>query len=195
MEEPMAMDFPIDDLMDEDACYARLLEVLHPRGLACPRCEARDDAARLKVHRRHRAPVLDYQCRECGRVFNVFAGTPLSGTPKRPSKIMLLLRGVAKGETTAALARELGCGRSHLLELRHKLQANAAKALDRVDPALLTQDAAVEADEVYVAAGEKRCPAHRPRRPAATAGKQAARARNLGQRPAAGPGRGRPRQR
>jgi hypothetical protein len=29
-EEPMAMDFPIDDLMDEDACYGRLLGILHP---------------------------------------------------------------------------------------------------------------------------------------------------------------------
>jgi transposase-like protein len=157
-EEPMAMDFPIDELMDEDACYARLLEILQPGGLVCPRCGARYDVGRLKVHRRHRAPVLDYQCRDCGRVFNIFAGTPLSGTPKRPSKIVLLLRGVAKGETTAALSRELGCGRSHLLELRHKLQANGADSLTRTDPALLTGDDAVEADEVYVASGEKRRP-------------------------------------
>ena len=191
----MAMDFPIDELMDEDACYARLLQILHPRGLVCPRCGARHDVGRLKVHHRHRAPVLDYQCRDCGRVFNAFAGTPLSGTPKRPSKIVLLLRGVAKGETTAALARELGCGRSHLLELRHKLQANAANALVGADPAPLTQDTAVEADEVYVAAGEKRRPAPPSRRPAAATGKQATRARHLGQRPPAGPGRGRPRHR
>ena len=32
------MDFPIADLMDEDACYAKLLAWLHPDGLACPRC-------------------------------------------------------------------------------------------------------------------------------------------------------------
>ncbi len=36
-EEP-TMDFPIADLMDEDACYAKLLAWLHPDGLACPRC-------------------------------------------------------------------------------------------------------------------------------------------------------------
>jgi len=33
-----------------------------------------------------------------------------------------------------------------LPDLRHKLQANAAQALIRVDPAPLTDDAAVEAD-------------------------------------------------
>ena len=191
----MAMDFPIDELMDENACYVRLLEVLHPGGLACPRCGARDDAGGLKVHRRHRAPVLDYQCRECGRVFNAFTGTALSGTPRRPSKIVLLLRGIAKGETTAALARELDCSRPRLLELRHKLQANVAEALTGVDPAPLIDDKAVEADEMYQAAGEKRPPASGRRRPAAAPGKQTKGTRHLGQRSAPDPGRRRPRQR
>ncbi len=191
----MAMDFPIGGLMDEDACYARLVATLHPGGLACPRCGARADAGSLEVHRRHRAPVLDYRCRPCGRVFNAFAGTPLAGSPKRPSQLVLFLRGVSKGETTAALARELGCGRGHLLELRHRLQAHAAAALTRADPAPLHGDAAAEADEAYVAAGEKRRPAPRPRRPAPAAGAQAEGARDVRRRPPAGPGRGRPRQR
>jgi transposase-like protein len=43
------MDFPISDLMDEGACYRRLLDWLHPGGLACPRCSARDG---LRVLRR-----------------------------------------------------------------------------------------------------------------------------------------------
>ena len=191
----MSMDFPIDELMDEDACYGRLLAVLHPGGFACPRCGAREDGGSLTVHRRRRAPVLDYRCRPCGRVFNAFAGTPLAGTPKRPSQLVLFLRGVAKGETTAALARELGCGRGHLLGLRHRLQAYAAAALQRVDPAPLAADAAVEADEMYQAAGEKRPAARRPRRPAAAAGEQAAGARHVRQRPAAGARGRRPRHR
>ena len=33
-----AMDFPILDLMDQRACYQRLLDLLHPGGLACPSC-------------------------------------------------------------------------------------------------------------------------------------------------------------
>jgi hypothetical protein len=31
------MDFPLLDYLDEDACYAKLLDLLHPDGLACPR--------------------------------------------------------------------------------------------------------------------------------------------------------------
>jgi transposase-like protein len=64
------MDCPITALMDPEACYRKRVDLLHPRGLTCPRCGNRD---RLGVHRRHRAPVLDYRCPDCGRVFNAFA--------------------------------------------------------------------------------------------------------------------------
>ena len=97
------MDFPIAELMDQDACYAKLLAILHPNGLACPRCRS----TRLSVHRRHRAPVLDHRCRDCRRVFNAFTGTALQGTNRRPSTLVLILRGVAQGVSTAQLAREL----------------------------------------------------------------------------------------
>jgi transposase-like protein len=189
----MGMDFPIADLMDEDACYASLLSWLHADGLACPSCGAKDDGGNRRVYRRHRAPVLDYLCRACGRVFNAFTGTVFAGTHRRPSRLVLILRGVAQGESTARLARELGAGRGHLLDLRHRLQANAAAALPAAAPPALAGDAAVEADEVYVAAGEKRRPAPRPRRPAAAAGQQAEGPRHVRQRPAAGAGHRRPR--
>ena len=70
------MDFPIADLMDQGACYDKLVGWLHPDGLACPRCGARDRPA---IHRRHRDPVLDYRCAVCGRV----AGAPLRGLSVR----------------------------------------------------------------------------------------------------------------
>ncbi|WZP01082.1 transposase (plasmid) [Isosphaeraceae bacterium EP7] len=88
------MDFPIGYLMDESACYARLLRILHPGGLACPRCGGVDG---LGVHRRHREPVLDYQCSVCGRVFNAWTDTPLRGSQRRPSQLILILRGFAQG--------------------------------------------------------------------------------------------------
>ena len=47
------MNFPITELMDQDACYARLVEALHPDGLACPLLRRQP----LGVHRRHREPV------------------------------------------------------------------------------------------------------------------------------------------
>jgi hypothetical protein len=34
------MDFPIGQLMDEQACYGWLVCRLHPGGLTCPRCGA-----------------------------------------------------------------------------------------------------------------------------------------------------------
>lgn len=77
------MDFPLAGLMDERACYDRIVEALHPDGLACPRrC-----GDRIGVHRRHRDPVIDYRCRDCRRVFNVSTGTartrPAGAPPPR----------------------------------------------------------------------------------------------------------------
>jgi transposase-like protein len=146
------MDFSLIDYLDEDACYAKLLELLHPHGLACPGCGERD---RLGVHRRHRAPVLDYQCAACGRVFNAYTGTSLQGTHRRPGELLLILHGVATGVPTARMARELGCDRGRLLGLRHRLQDHAFYRLERNPPG----DPVVEADETYVNAGEKRRPA------------------------------------
>src|SRR5262249_23161895 len=123
------MDFPILDLMDQHACYQRLLGLLHPQGLACPRCGGRD---RPTVHRRRRnSPVVDYRCRGCRRTFNLFTGTPWQGTHRTPAQVLLILRGFVQGTPTARLARELHASRPHLLELRHQLQAGAAAASDR----------------------------------------------------------------
>jgi transposase-like protein len=180
------MDFPLVEFLDEDACYAKLVDLLHPDGLACPRCGARD---RLGVHRRHRAPVLDYQCGSCGRVFNAWTGTILQGMQRRPSQLLLILRGIAQGTTTARLARELGCDRMKLLRLRHRLQEHASLGLDR-NP---LGDARVEADEMYQNSGEKRDRARGPGRSAAAAGQQASRPRHVRQRPAADRRGGRPR--
>lgn len=112
------MDFPLAGLIDEDACYDRIVEALHPNGLACPHC----GGARLGVRRRHRAPVLDYRCRDCRQVFNAYTGTALHKTSRSPSALVLSLRGIAQGTTTARLARELGCDRKPLLELRPRMQ-------------------------------------------------------------------------
>src|SRR6478672_3221576 len=143
------MDFPIADLMDETACYDFLVDLLHPDGLACPRCGDRDG---LRVHRRDRAPILVYRCTGCRRIFNAFTGTTLGGTKRRPIELVLILRGLAQGASTARLARELGCSRPELLEFRHRLQELAFEGLDRTPLA----DAEVEAGEMYQNAGEKR---------------------------------------
>ena len=173
------MDFPIIDLMDEDACYAELVRWLHPDGLACPRCRRAD---RMRVHRSHRAPARDYRCGHCHRVFNAFTGTAPHGTKRRPRELALIVRGFAQGVPTAQLARELGCDRSELLNLRHRLQDLAYRNRDIMP----LEDRVLEADETYQNAGETRRAAHRPGRPAAAPGQRAARARHLGERPPAG---------
>jgi transposase-like protein len=173
------MDFPISDLMDEGACYAKLVGWLHPDGFACPRCHQGD---RMAVHRRRRPPVLDYRCGHCKRVFNAFTGTALHGVKRGSVDLVLIVRGIAQGVPTAQLARELGCDRSELLNLRHRLQDLAFRNRDRMP----LDDEVLEADEAYQNAGEKRRPAPRPRRPAAVPGEQGPRARHLGERPAAG---------
>ena len=89
------MDFPILDLMAQDGCYHKLLDLLHPGGLVCPRCAARDG---LNIHHhRPESAVVDYRCKGCRRVFNLFTGTPWQGTHLSPSQILLILRGIAPG--------------------------------------------------------------------------------------------------
>lgn len=171
------MDFPIGNLMDSEACYRFLLDILHPDGLCCPGCR-RSDA--MAVHHRRHQPVLDYRCRHCGSVFNAYTGTPLHKTHRSPTQLVLILRGICQGTPTAQLARELHCDRKHLLGLRHKLQELALRAATRSGP---VAGQSTEADEMFQNAGEKRHSASRSRRPAPTTSQQATRAWHLRERP------------
>jgi transposase-like protein len=178
------MDFPIGELLDQQACHDFLLSSLHPGGLRCPNGHGPEH---YYVHRRGRAPVLNHRCRACGSCFNLFTGTVLQGTHYDCGQIVQLLRGILQGASTARLARETGRDRRHLLERRRRLQALAEAARPRAP----LPDPVVESDEMYQNAGEKRRAASRPGRPAAPPGQQDQGTRNLRQRPAARAGRGR----
>ena len=102
------MAFPITELLDEQACYEFLLGVLHPRGLQCP--AGHRMAAGQAPHMSDRAPVVDYRCRRCGKVFNLFTSTLWKGTHYSCRQIVLLGRGFAQGVPTLHLARELRDG-------------------------------------------------------------------------------------
>jgi hypothetical protein len=142
----------------------------------------------MRAHRKRRPPVLDYRCGHCGRVFNAFTGTALHGIKPGPVQLILIVRGFSHGVPTAQLAREPGCDRSELLNLRHRLRDLASRNRDRMP----LDDKVLEADEAHQNAGGNGRPAHRPRGPAAAPGEQGARARQLGQRPTVGLRRGRP---
>jgi hypothetical protein len=72
----------------------------------------------------------------------------------------------------------------HLLGLRHRLQEQGRRWWDR-NP---LGEARAEADEMDQNAGEKRDPARRPGRPAATPGQRPPGPRDVRHRPAAGGG-------
>jgi transposase len=78
--------------------------------------------------------------------------------------LVLLLRGIAKGESTARLARELGVSRKQLHTLRRRIQAN----LNATAPTGVMTATGFEADALYQNAGEKSTrhpdPADPPRR-------------------------------
>ena len=126
------MQFPLDTLLDEQACYDFLLQVLHPDGLACP--HGHPLAPNQAAHDRHRAPIMDYRCRCCGAVFNLFTNTLWSKTRYRCSTIVLILRGIAQGTPTKHLAAELGIDRGHLLDRRHDIQAVVTGRLSPARP-------------------------------------------------------------
>ncbi len=66
------MDFPINDLMDENACYQFLIDIFYPQGLHCPRCQTQEG---LQIQNYYREPILNYRCTQCRRVFNAWTGT------------------------------------------------------------------------------------------------------------------------
>jgi transposase-like protein len=115
--------FPTDELMDEQHCYNFLLTMLHPEGLHCP------DGHLLPIgqapHRKNRDPFFDYRCRVCGKVYNIFTDTVLSGISYSCVTVVLILRGITQGVPTKHLAEELGIDRANLGRLRHKIQGSS----------------------------------------------------------------------
>jgi hypothetical protein len=92
-----------------------------------------------------------YRC-NYGRVYNLCTGTVFGHHQLTPVQVVLLMRGVLKGETTASLSRELDLNYTTVLTLRHEIQANA----EREQPQGALPDVEAESDEVFQNAGEKR---------------------------------------
>jgi transposase-like protein len=151
------MDFPITDLMSEKASTEWILEYFHPNGLRCPHCGAAWAEA-SEFRRTKRSELTVYRCRRCRGIYNLYSGTVFEARQLRPAQVVLLVRGVLKGESAAILARELAMSRTTVTELRHLLQANAV----HLQTELPLNDNVVEADELFQNAGEKRGRTLRP---------------------------------
>jgi transposase-like protein len=147
------IDFPIDELLDDGICTLWLERHLHPNGLTCPHC---GHAERRLFRAQGHFPA--YRCRACEGNYTLLTGTVFAKTRQRPATLVLLLRGIAKGEPTARLARALGVSRKQLYTLRRRIQAN----LNETAPTGVMTGTACEADELYQNAWEK---THAPSRP------------------------------
>lgn len=141
--------FPITNLLNEQESYNYLLNILHPQGLRCPHGHPLPNSQ--APHMRDHAPIFDYRCRECGAVFNLFTGTLWTGTHFSCPEIVLIMRGFVQGTPTLQLSEELGCNYGNLLNIRHKIQADAF--LNRKTQPLT--DTVSEGDEMFQNAGEK----------------------------------------
>jgi transposase-like protein len=119
--------------------------------------------------------VPAYRCRACDGYYTLRTGTVFEKTRLRPATLGLLLRGMAKGEPTARLARELGLSRKQLHTLRRRIQVN----LNETAPTAMMRATAFEADERYQHAGEKQPAPSRSSRSAPPTRPQAHRARHL----------------
>ena len=150
------IDFPITELLDDSICALWLERHLHPKGLKCPGCGSME--RRLFREQGH---FPAYRCRVCHGYYTLLTGTAFAKTRPRPATLVLLLRGMAKGEPTARLARELGLSRTPLHTLRQRLQAN----LHETAPTGVMPGPAVEADELSQNAGETKHASSSPCRP------------------------------
>ena len=67
-------------------------------------------------------------------------------------QVVLLMRGICKGESSKVLAEELGLNYGTVLTLRHEIQWKAEQA----QPTTPLPDRHTETDEMFQNAGEKR---------------------------------------
>jgi transposase-like protein len=154
------IDFPIGELLDNSICTLWLERYLHPAGMTCPHCGS---GTRRLFRAQEHFPA--YRYRACDGYYTLLTGTVFAKTRQRPATLVLLLRGAAKGEPTARLARELGLSRKQLHTLRLRIQTNPN---DRA-PTETIAGTVFEADELYQNAGGKKPTTSRSRRPARAA--------------------------
>jgi hypothetical protein len=139
------IDVPIAELLDDSICMLWLERHLHPEGLPCPHGRSRD----RRLFREH-GHFPASRCRACDGYDTLLTGTVFENTRRRPATLVFLLRGMAKGEPTARLAREWGRSRTQRHTRRRRLQA----PLHATAPTDIMMGTAFEADELYHHAGE-----------------------------------------
>jgi transposase-like protein len=138
------MDFPILEITDDARAEQWLRKYFHPNGLQCPGCGATVQGALLCGQTR-RSHVTQHRCRHCRKMYTVYAGTMFANKHLRPTQVILLLRGICKGEPTASLARELQLAYDTVPPVREQIQAHAI----HLQPNTPLLDVVTETDEMF----------------------------------------------
>jgi len=167
------MIFPITELIAAQESLAWVEKHFHPKGLQCPNCGASKQAAR--EFREHKRGVVDSRCHLCQRTYNLYTGTIFAGSNLDSRRVVLLVRGVGKGDAATVLAEELALSRQCVHRWRKRLQANG----DTMLSSRALPDVETETDEMFQNAGAKRRQTPRPVRSAAPPRQQTTRARHL----------------
>ncbi len=149
------MDFPLLEITDNALAEQWLHRYFHPNGLRCPRCHTGVEQAR-HFRQTRRSRVTTYRCRHCHTAYTVYSGTLFANKHWRPAQVILLLRGICKGESTASLARELQLAYDTVHHVRQQIQTQAQS----LQPNTPLPDAVTETDEMFQNAGEKRRKTH-----------------------------------
>ena len=144
------MIFPIAELLDERESLAWVEKYFHPKGLNCPGCGATREHAR--EFRKHKRGFVDSRCSNCQRTYNVYTGAVFAGSNLEPRHVVLLIRGVCKGDPATVLAEELALSRQCIHRWRQRLHANGYRMLSQQ----ALRDRETETDEMFQNAGEKR---------------------------------------
>jgi hypothetical protein len=151
------MEFPITDLLSQEESEAWIEAHFHPDGLKCPTCGTGVEAA-TPFRTTQKSQLVVYRCRRCRHVYNLYSGTLFQQRHLRPQQVVLLLRGVLKGEPSNVLANELGLHYLTVLDLRRAIQGRA----EQMQAETPLPDLETESDELFQNAGEKRCGTLRP---------------------------------
>ncbi len=146
------MEFPITELLDYENSVAWIIEHFHPGGMRCPMCGKPQEQAREFRRTKRSQLLVVYRCRDCHMTYNLYSGTVFEQTHLTPMQVVLLMRGICKGESSKVLAEELELNYGTVLTLRHEVQWNAEHA-QATTP---LPDTHTETDEMFQNAGKKR---------------------------------------
>lgn len=145
------MEFPITELLDHENSSEWILKHFHPKGLKCPKRQIGLEQSR-KFRCTQSSELEVHRCKQCGTIYNLYTGTVFQGSQWTPRQVVLLMRGICKGETTRELAAELQLNYKTVLTMRHRVQANA----ELEQPTTALPDSHSETDEMFQNAGGKR---------------------------------------